>query len=248
MISEPEMAGEIGAVETPEIVSDLDRRPTGPRGSRSPWLWALGGMVAASALWAAAVFHYGLGSPRPDARGYHLNHDPCPSMKLASIESAITPRDSAGLTDSGLLKDPALDQVQCFVSLQPETNAKQSKPGWFLYYTVGITVEQHKKADPRAEFEARRRVTDLGVVPEDSVKVVTHLGDKAYLVTRSLGDTELRVVDGGTVLSLHLSAVPHYEGDGTGDQIGDGPDTPDLSSYQQAMINDMRDLMASLKR
>jgi hypothetical protein len=101
MISEPEMAGEIGAVETPEIVSDLDRRPTGPRGPRSPWLWALGGMVAASALWAAAVFHYGLGSPRRDARGYHLDHDPCPSVQLASIEAAIAPRDSASLTCAG---------------------------------------------------------------------------------------------------------------------------------------------------
>jgi hypothetical protein len=168
-------------------------------------------------------------------------------VKLAAIGEAIAPKDPATLVDSGLLKSQALDQVQCFVSLQPDSRVRQSKTGWMTTYTVGITVEKHKKVDPRTEFEARRRVTDLGVVPAASVDAVPSLGDKAYAIERALGNTELRVVEGGTVLSLSLAAVPHYEGDGASGDIGDGPSTPDLSPYQPAMVKDMRDLMGRLK-
>ncbi|MER5603622.1 hypothetical protein [Streptomyces sp. NPDC002265] len=151
-----------------------------------------------------------------------------------------------GLLMSTVLKHSALDQVHCFVSLLPEP--RTLKTGWAVDYTVGITVTLHKTTDPRAEFEAQRRVTALGVVPEDSVKTVPGLGDKAYLVTQGLGSTELRVVEGGAVLSLSLSGVPRYMDEGEDDVIGEGPATPDLSPYQSAMVSDMRDLMASLKR
>ncbi|MFC8234221.1 hypothetical protein [Streptomyces sp. NPDC057284] len=77
---------------------------------------------------------------------------------------------------------------------------------------------------------------------------VPDLGDKAYLVTRDAGNVELRVLEGGAVLSLHLSASTRYQSaDDEEDVVGDGPDVPDLSPYQPAMISDMRDLMSSLK-
>ncbi|MEV3931942.1 hypothetical protein [Streptomyces sp. NPDC049944] len=56
MISEPEMDGAAGAAAAHDVVGD---RVLGERRPRSHWMWALGGMAVASALWAAAVLVYG---------------------------------------------------------------------------------------------------------------------------------------------------------------------------------------------
>lgn len=248
MISEPEMVGEFGAMTPREIVGDLDREPVGRHRPGRPWLWALGGMVTASALWAAAVFLYGLGGRTPDTRGYRLAQDVCPSVQLPAIGSAISPRESADMNDSGLVSHPALDQVQCFIPLRSRPGAERSGTGSFLNYTVVITVALHRKTDPGPEFEARLRITDLGVVPEDNVRAVPHLGDKAYLITRDLGNAELRVLDGAAVLSLTLSAYRYYDSEDSAAQADDGQDVPDVSPYQQAMIKDMRALMTDLRQ
>ncbi|MFD9004537.1 hypothetical protein ACFV0T_26850 [Streptomyces sp. NPDC059582] len=248
MISEPEMVGEFGAMEVREVVGDLDREPLYRHRPGRPWLWALSGVVTASALWAAAVFVYGLGEQTPDARGYRLAQDLCPSVQLASIGAAISPRDSAGMNDSGLVRHPALDQVQCFIPLRSRPGTERSGNGSFLDYTVGITVALHKETDPGAEFEARLRVSDLGVVPEENVEALPRLGDKAYLITRDLGNVELRVLDGGVVLSLSLSAYRYYDSEDSAAEAGDGQDVPDVTPYEQAMIKDMRALMADLRQ
>ncbi|MFI6723609.1 hypothetical protein NRF20_29150 [Streptomyces sp. R-74717] len=249
MISEPEMAGEFGGVETREVMGDFDREFVGERRPRRPWLWALGGAVMASALWAAALFLYGAGDRKPDMHGYQLGQDPCPSLQLKSIGAAIAPRESTTKVESGLLNHAVLDQIQCFIPLRSRTGAERPGNGWSIDYAVGITVALHKKTDPGAEFEARRRVTDLGVDPEAKLEIVPELGDKAYLLTGDDGDSELRVLEGGAVLTLRLSAFTvHQSDDRSEDEAGDGPDNPDLSPYQSAMIGDMRDLMSSLKQ
>ncbi len=99
------------------------------------------------------------------------------------------------------------------------------------------------------EFEARRRVTDLGVVPEELVETIPDLGDKAYLVTADAGSSELRVMEGGAILSLRLSASTQYQSaDDDNEVVGEGPDIPDVSQYRSALIGDMRDLMSRLKK
>jgi hypothetical protein len=249
MISEPEMAGEFGAVETREVMGDFDREFVGERRPRKPWLWALGGVVMASALWAGALFLYGLGDRKPDMHGYQLDQDPCPSLQLKSIGAAIAPRQSTTKVESGLLNHAALDQIQCFIPLRPQARAERPGNGWSLDYAVAITVALHKKTDPGAEFEARQRVTEFGVDPEAKLETVPDLGEKAYLLTRDDGNSELRVLEGGAVLSLSLSAFTQYQSDDHSEAVaGDGPDIPDLSPYQSAMISDMRDLMSSLKQ
>ncbi|MFF3374147.1 hypothetical protein ACFYXF_14570 [Streptomyces sp. NPDC002680] len=256
MISEPEMAGEFGGVDTREVVGGFDEEePGGELRPRRPWQWALVGAVMASVLWAAALFLYGGGDGKPDLSGYQLKQDPCPSLRLKAIGAVISPREPTTKADSGLLRHAALDQIQCSIPLRFLAGSEQSGKGWFTGYTVGITVALHKKTDPGAEFEARRRVTDDGVLPEEQVKAVPDLGDKAYLLTRDNGNAELRVLDGGAVLSLDLSVFTYYQSERESESesqdenaVGDGPELPDLSLYRSAMITDMRDLMASLKR
>ncbi|MEU8950767.1 hypothetical protein [Streptomyces sp. NPDC048489] len=248
MISEPEMEGEFSGPAVRDVVSDHSAQARTERRPRRPWGWALGGAAAASALWATSVFGYGLGDQKPDLRGYHLVKDSCASAKLVSLQAAVAPRITSGLTDSGLLKNPALDQIQCSIPLRAKPESGRSDTGWTMNYTVTVSVALHKKTDPRAEFEASRRVGNPGVVPEDNVKLVPDLGSKAYLITHDLNNAELRAVDGGAVLSLSLSAIPSFLSDGSGDEAGDGPDSPDLSVYRSAMINDLRDFMDKLRQ
>ncbi|MGW3664705.1 hypothetical protein [Streptomyces sp. NPDC005141] len=247
MISEPEISGDFGAFETQEI-GGFDRPLVTRRGPRRPWWWALGGMIVASAVWAAAVFAFGLVDEKPDARGYQLSRDVCRSVRLTSLGAEIAPRDSTSMIDSGLLKHPALDQIQCLISLRPPDAAQQPSSGWIIDYTAGIKVALHKENDPSAEFEAQRRVTALGVVPEANLQPVADLGDKAYLITQDISTVELRVLEGGAVLSLSLSAMPSYRED-SGSKLSESeePDVPDVSPFKRAMINDMRDLMSGLK-
>lgn len=106
----------------------------------------------------------------------------------------------------------------------------------------------HKKTDPGAEFEARRRITHLGVDPEAKPERVPDLGDRAYLLTEEGGTAQLRVLEGGAVVSLSLLVFTQHRGDGPEDVVGDEPEIPDLSPYRSAVISDMRDLMSSLKK
>lgn len=248
MISVPELEGEFGAPGAHDVVSDRDQRAAGRQRSGRPWVWALGGMATASVFWAAAVFVNGLGHPKPDTRGYRLTDGSCPSVRLVSLEVAIAPRSSDGLTNSRLLRHHTLDQIQCFIPLRDQPADGASGSGWSMNYTVGVSVALHKETDPGTEFEASRRVTDLGVVPEANVRSVPDVGDRAYLITRDTSNTELRVLDGGAVLSLKLSAIPSYQDDGSGVGTNDELDSPDVSKYDRAMINDMRDLMMDLKQ
>ncbi|MGW2086765.1 hypothetical protein [Streptomyces sp. NPDC001880] len=246
MISEPEMVDEFGAVGADEVVGGFDRRPPGPR-QRRPWLWALGGAVLASAVWAGALCLYPVGEPVPDLHGYRLDGDPCPTVRLKAIGAATAPKDRTSGIELALVNDPALDRAKCLISLRPPAAKKPVRSRWSTEYSVGVTVALHKKSDPTAEFEAMRGVTDSGIDAEVKVEKVPNLGDSAYLLTQNDGNAELRVREGGAVLSLSLAAYAQFDS-GEGEvPTGDGPDTSDLSPYRSAMISDMRDLMRSLR-
>ncbi|MDX3183290.1 hypothetical protein PV334_18790 [Streptomyces sp. ME02-7008A-1] len=248
MISEPEMAGKLGAAGTREVMDGFAQDAAGGPRHRKPWLWGLGGMAMASVLWTAALSVHGPGDRRPDMHGYRLDQDPCPSLRLKSLGAAIAPRTADRDLGTGLLQHAALDRIQCYIPLRSRAGEESAEGGWSIEYTVGIAVALHKETDPGVEFEAQRRVTDIGFEPEAKLETVPVLGDKAYLLTRDEGDTELRVLEGGAVLSLSLTATTLYESDGHGDDgAGDEPDVPDPAPYQAAMISDMRDLMSSLK-
>jgi len=246
VISEPEMTEGVDPPESREVMADLVQRPPARSLRRRPWLWpALGGASVASALWAAAVLLLNVGDQSPDLRGYRLDRDSCKSARLASLQEELALKSVPNSVDEELLKHPALDQVHCSLGFQKKA---ENKPGghWQVSTTVGVAVALHKATDPRDEFDADRRVTDLGVVAADNVKPVPDLGDEAFLIVEDFGHTELRVLDGAAVVTLSLSTTTFYEGDmGTAEE---SPELPDVSTYWPAMISDMRELMADFRR
>ncbi|GGV92097.1 hypothetical protein GCM10015535_52360 [Streptomyces gelaticus] len=247
MISEPEMVDEFGAVGAGEVVGDFGQRPAvGPR-PRRPWRWAVGGAVLASALWAGALYVYPVGAPEPDLHGYRMDGDPCPTVRLKAIGAAIAPTENTPRIEPEHLNDPALDRAKCFISLRSPAAKKPIRSRWYTEYSVGVTVTLHKRTDPAAEFEAMRGTTDSGTDADAKVEKVPNLGDSAYLLTQDDGNAELRVREGGAVLSLSLASYAQFDSEDGEAPPDEGPDTSDLSPYQSAMISDMRDLMKSLK-
>ncbi|MFD5906586.1 hypothetical protein ACFWHG_34510 [Streptomyces microflavus] len=68
MISERELTGEFGPEHTAEAVGGFDRKPTPGRRRGHGLLWGAAGALAASAVWATAVFAYGIGGDRSRTR------------------------------------------------------------------------------------------------------------------------------------------------------------------------------------
>ncbi|MFJ2241796.1 hypothetical protein [Streptomyces sp. NPDC087859] len=244
MISEPETGAGIDPLESPEIMDDLVQRSPVHTARRRPWLWALGGALTASALWAAGVLLLGPGDGSTDVRSYRLDQESCEAARLASLREELALKSVPDTSQNELLRHPALDQVHCSLSFQ---GGSRAEPGghWAVTTTIGISVALHKKADPRGEFDADRQVTDAGVVAADQVRTVPDLGDEAFVIAEDIGHTELRVRDGAAVLILSLATTSYYEGDA--DTVGEAPDLPDVSAYWPAMISDARELTATFR-
>ncbi|MFF3685351.1 hypothetical protein [Streptomyces sp. NPDC002187] len=267
MISEPELVGEqsFGAAELPgprsaptadggsteTVGDDGDARPGGgPGGRRAPgpaWLWALGGAVAASAVWAGGLYAYGTPDPDPDLGGYRASKDLCEDAKLASLTSELGAMHSKSPASSD---HQSLSKASCYADLgeQEEVpvdvgdDAYEGQPA-----SVWVEYVLHKKTDPGPEFEAAVRAEHFFPGSDIKIEDVQGLGERALVVKDGPdGDPTMHVLDGQAVFALHASAG--YEGDLDGEDGEDGGDTDDLSGITPLMVNDMRSLMAELKK
>ncbi|MBM9435310.1 hypothetical protein [Actinacidiphila bryophytorum] len=224
-------------------------------------MWGVGGIVVASAVWGAVL--YGAGGTAPDLHGYRLGGNPCVGDTLQRLKDATGARGFVA-SEAAVNRGPALDRLSCFLSDSPAAG-----DGWVTGYSVGVSIELHKKTDPRAEFEntARSRNSTVPgggggsgaavgmVVTGDlfdsgaDVHPVTGVGDEAYVLVSRGSHQTLTVLYGGAVLSLQLSAS--HQWNGTGDPPADSgsaaePADPDVTRLRPAMTAAMRDLMASL--
>lgn len=258
MISEPEMSDEQGGEPPGDLLSDADDRDTATAAARKPrpWLWAVGGIAVASAVWATVM--YGGGATAPDLHGYHLGGNVCGSGALSPLKDAVGVRDFA-VSEATVSSGPALDKLSCVLSAAPPF-----RDGWVTSYTVSVSVELHKKTDPRAEFENTGHVrlstlpgagagnqmiavAETGLVSGADVHPVTGVGDEAYLLAPRASDQSLEVLNGGAVLVLQVSGFSQWNGsDESRTNSGDPPEGPDLSRLRPAMTVAMRHLMASM--
>jgi hypothetical protein len=263
VISEPELVpeGYFGAAELPgqrvaadDVVTE-DQGPGGPRRARPGWLWALGGAVVASAVWAGGLYAYS--SAEPDLGGYRVSRNLCLDAELSALTAAIGERVDQG--SAWRSAHESLDDVSCYIEMTPQgyelpTDEDGNELGSLPSVSVGYTL--HKKTDPGPEFEGtmaarHSAVEDTAVddaavddaaaddaaVDETALRRVDGLGELAFVV-RDSGGITLEVLDGQAVLSMSTSSDWDAE---TGEPL------TDVSDFEPLMIEDMRALMARLK-
>ncbi|MET9466858.1 hypothetical protein ABZY44_19035 [Streptomyces sp. NPDC006544] len=236
MIGEPEIdGGWDGAGPAGEAVKarpDAVRERARVRGPRAPWLWALGGMAVASAAWAGALAVQDrlAGAPRID---YRHSADLCRETGFTTLGQAVGRPFETSETSQGV--DRAQDWAYCRSGMRYEKGS--------VLYGARMLVELHKERDPAAEF-ASGPGSDAGIrLDLGERREVPGLGDRA-LLDRYYGRSgeRLMVLDGGAVLTL---TVEWYqpEADETDADAG-----VDGDAIEAAMIEDMRSLMAKLRR
>ncbi|MGW1774078.1 hypothetical protein [Streptomyces sp. NPDC002104] len=239
MIGEPEIDGDWRTASGPDATAEAlagggGREPERVRGTRRPWLWALGGVVAASAVWAGAPAVQERFLPDVPRLGYRHSADVCKEFELKTVGQAAG-REFEGRR-SGAGESPAQDWSYCTVSTP-------YREGTFLYGAQAL-VELHKKDDPAGEF-ASGPGTDPGTrldLAGRSGLVGAGLGDRAVLDRYYDHDgARLMVLDGGAVFTL---TVQWTRVNDDGNKIAD----VDEDAMEAAMVEDMRALMAKLKR
>ncbi|MFI9046464.1 hypothetical protein [Streptomyces sp. NPDC053427] len=167
-----------------------------PRGV-SGWIWAIGGAVAASAIWASVMFATGAFSSEPgaDLAGYSYTDDLCAATSMTPFKNAdftveanraTTGSDpaTANPQHSGSQQD-AVDTMWCNTSLKAKNASSSGYSSTWLYSTLTL----HKKTDPGPEFAAGYRAYEKQASSIDyQVESVTGIGDEAYLVTQKKKD------------------------------------------------------------
>ncbi|WP_329136079.1 hypothetical protein OG552_23645 [Streptomyces sp. NBC_01476] len=255
MITEPELSGASGPERPVDLVSDTAGSVPGG-GRRRPWWWALGGVVVASAVWGAVLQGTGYGhTAAPDLHGYHISDGLCAAQNLQPLTDAISTGYIPGDTPV-VDKGAALDHFSCDV-----TASMPKGDGWKTVYDVRVTVDLHKKTDPRAEFAdiSRLLVPADAFLPSDDVIFVTDPHEKRVPVTgigdRAVGTSgttrqALTVLHGGAVISLNVRAATVWG------EVGDAPGTnegtteigpqPDISGLTATVTRTVRHVMRTL--
>ncbi|MEU8621832.1 hypothetical protein [Streptomyces sp. NPDC048623] len=234
MISEPELVGgpafpEPGAPAYPPPPPP-PAQTAPPARPRRPWLWALGGVVAASAVWGGGLFAYDrhTASDGPDLRGYRAV-DPCKAGTFHGLTSVLGRRGET--TNPDALDEPGLYRANCTVNLT----------GKKVPYDIEVTYTLHRVTEPRPEFEAR-----MHDPYEGGGDRIDGIGDTAF-VTDGGGDgvTVLDVLDGQTELRLRVSPVIEWDGMGTQPPPPPKLDPAALRTY---LVEDAQELMTALKK
>ncbi|MFG2622879.1 hypothetical protein ACGFXC_35235 [Streptomyces sp. NPDC048507] len=225
MISEPELVGDppgragdrVGGAEP------VRRARSGEGGPRGRWWWALGGALAASAVWAGTLAVQERFSESAPPLAYRQTGNLCQEAPLATLGKLLGTFDPGRPTHA---ESPALDWAYCGYGTE-WSEGSGSVQGRLL-------VELHRLDDPEPVFGV-----GTGLDPEmrtggsADVQEVPGLGERA-LLTRHVAAPQLQVLDGGAVFTLALQSF----GDGEWDE----------DAVAVAMIEDVRQLMARLHR
>ncbi|MEU7239372.1 hypothetical protein [Streptomyces sparsogenes] len=162
--------------------------PGGPSGGGKGWLWALGGAVVASAVWAGVVFStggFGSGEKKADLGTYQYASDLCASSDFTPIENAsFKEKDSTSGSNPqhSSSQDPAMDSMTCNVDYEPSTSSSSDYSSAWLYTTAYL----HRKTDPAPEFKATYMSYKNQKTSSTHYKVtkVSGVGDEAYVVAQ----------------------------------------------------------------
>ncbi|MFF9016016.1 hypothetical protein ACF09C_24000 [Streptomyces sp. NPDC014870] len=231
MISEPELVGgeEFPAAEVP--TAETVAPPEWPNGPGRPWLWALGGAVAASAVWAGGLYAYERSQDDgPDLAGYVTVADLCERAELKGLAEVLGPKG----VDAGAASEnhEALDTANCSATMgNPATG-----------HGVSITYRLHKVTDPGPEFLARYEGSSWG-----DFQRVDGVGERAFFLLHP-GDegAEMAVLDGQVELDISVSTNTVWDAE-AGEETTD-TEAVDLTGIDTVLAQDLTALMAALKK
>ncbi|MFF7157963.1 hypothetical protein [Streptomyces sp. NPDC008139] len=211
-------------------------------------------VVATSAVWAAVLAGIGQGRDHsPDLHGYRVLGNTCTTANLEPFTEALA-LQRYDVDPGSVLRGPTLDHASCVLS-----GTTSAGDGWTTRYAATVTVDLHKKTDPRPEFEDAGRVQSPGNVvagpgtyasPTVSgvARPVTGLGDLAFSVLSDTRQT-VRVLDGDAVLSLTIDGTRQWQGSGT-PPATDGalvrPVEANTTFLRPILVPTMRQLMTAL--
>ncbi|MFJ5549627.1 hypothetical protein [Streptomyces sp. NPDC093225] len=245
MISEPELNGAYGDAFGPTVpAAPLGGAPPPTRERRPPagWVWALGGALTASAVWAGGLYALGdRGDHDAPPVAYRVPTDLCAEVKPTGLSRLM-----GKLTEQPQHRESAhaaVDWFSCSMSVQ----GPPTKSGWQKAYDMQVTMAVHKETDPEAEFDADVDQSRWSVGTAER-EAVLGLGEKAVMLTGgTLGEPQLRVVDGGVVFMLEAGL--NWGWADVHEPDGEHPDeTLDDTALQSAMIEDMTALLNRLKK
>ncbi|WP_244329643.1 hypothetical protein [Streptomyces platensis] len=164
--------------------------PNGTGRGMSGWLWAIGGAVAASAVWGSLLFATGgfSSEPSPDLAGYGYTSDLCADTSMTPFENAdLKAKASTGTASKDAnpqhsgAQQASLDIMWCNTSLEKKNASSSDYSSIWLSNTATL----HKKTDPGPEFaDSYRSYEKQDASTGYRVEAVPGLGDEAFLVTR----------------------------------------------------------------
>jgi hypothetical protein len=243
MIGEPELTGAGGpqGPRLPDVVADLSAGPgSGHAGpgrirARGPWLWgALAGAAAVCAVWAGTASAAGSPAPGPDLHGMRIGSSPCAGGTFGALLRAVGA--GSGIADPAVFSHgPALDSARCDFAVQAPARRGAATA---TRYDVAVSVDLHKTVDPRPEFDDQHGLDPETLAPADRTTALPGLGDEAYALALADGSEAVRVLRGGAVVTLRLTAaaVPRTEG------------APGRPGAADAGTNDLTPALASAAR
>ncbi|MFF1713235.1 hypothetical protein [Streptomyces sp. NPDC058268] len=165
--------------------------PAGPRKPTPGWVWGIGGVVVASALWAGALFATGnLGSDggdgaKADLAGYQYTKDLCDVSPLDGFKKKYEiDTDTTSTTHYGS-RQKGFDMSYCSRKLKDPEAAADSYSSIYVY----STARWHKATDPEGEFASEQKAYEdqSQKTYTYKTKAVSGIGDEAYLVTDRSG-------------------------------------------------------------
>ncbi|MGW6685949.1 hypothetical protein [Streptomyces sp. NPDC054961] len=238
-----------GGPPDPPAGSAAPAGPPAPAEARRPWRWALGGALAASALWAGAGWALVPQDDRPPLR-YAVPVSLCVDAKLPVLARLGEVRGWE-FTPSRW-EHPGVDQALCMLRTPP-LGSKDPAAAPALSYEVQVSVALHKLTDPAPEFGADPGAAGWLGEGSSSPRAVPGLGERALITESDYGKWwRLTVLDGGAVFTLHVTAwadgaaEPADGGAAAGTGPRAAPPEPDADAIQAAMIDDMHTLMKAL--
>ncbi|WP_424893222.1 hypothetical protein [Streptomyces sp. XH2] len=212
--------------------------PAGPGPSAAPrrlWIPVLAGAVAASVFWGGFLaLSDGPRAATTDTRAYKVSTDLCQDASTEAIGSLFTVKHDEDKPGS-VLRHEAMDRSECYLDLEP----KKTGAGMV---TLSTMVTLHKEADRTPEFIAEAESAGYLAKSKATVKKVTGLGDRAYLVSVDIDTirmTTLSVLDGGTEYTAKLT-----QSSATADESAPGYDADQL---QPVLVKDAKATLAKLR-